>query len=291
MADDIDISAAEEAPELRRGDRGPWVRYLKQMLEHNGLNAGRIDESFDATTESAVREFQQRHASDGAASGVADRRTWISLHGRADALEEIDDLRGETVMGKSKLDKVQADRQELDAGAQVGRRGWIQADINIAVFDHNDLAVPRAHAYVRLMDKDTQEWSDESGIIESGRLHLDEIWMPRSGWLYLYVDSQQPFHDGGEVGQIEGHASFECNGKTVVFEARQAPGLTETVTMSEARTRGWSKSWAFEAGGAISWLAGGASIGGEQTDEYTDETGREWTFIFPGRGWESFEQR
>jgi peptidoglycan hydrolase-like protein with peptidoglycan-binding domain len=290
MPDDIDISAAEVAPELRQGDHGPWVRYLKQMLEHNGLNAGRIDENFDATTESAVRQFQQRYADDGAVTGIADRRTWLSLHGRADSLEQIDDVRGEQVMGQSRLDALQRDGQELDVGAEVGRRGWIQADLNLSVYDHNETEVPYAAAYLRLMDKDTEEWADESGVIESGRFHLDDVWMPRSGWLHLYVDSSQPFHDGNEVGQIVGHASFECNSKTVVFEARQASGVTKTVTVAEARTHGWSKSWTLESGGAIDWLAGGASIGGEQTDEHTDETGREWSFAFPGRGWKKFEQ-
>lgn len=64
-------------PVLRRGDRGPAVRRLQQLLQNAGVSPGAIDGIFGGMTDAAVRTFQARRGL--AVTGVANVATWTAL--------------------------------------------------------------------------------------------------------------------------------------------------------------------------------------------------------------------
>lgn len=64
---------------LRRGSRGSEVRRLQQYLSNLGYLSGRVDGSYGAKTESAVREFQRKNGI--SVSGVATLFTQAVLFG------------------------------------------------------------------------------------------------------------------------------------------------------------------------------------------------------------------
>lgn len=285
---------AASAPVLHLGDSGEWVLYLKQLLEHNGISPGKINDSFDAATQAAVKQFQQRYAVDtDDKPGTVGLVTWQNLIGRADAMEDIDESRGGTVMGQDKLAKVEKGEDNLDPGEQVGRKGWVRTDVHVSVHDCYGVPVAEAQAFARFVDRNTEDASDESGTIHEGRLRFDDVWVPREGWFYLYVSSTQPTPEGYQLGHIEGMADLNCKGGSVVFEARQQEGLTLSLSEAEAQTRGLNRAWSLEYGGSIPWI-GGPSFGGTETTEVTDEstreTGRELSYKFPGNGFDLQQQ-
>ncbi|MEC4818533.1 MAG: peptidoglycan-binding domain-containing protein [Scytonema sp. PMC 1069.18] len=63
-------------PSLRFGDSGNTVRVLQRLLTANGYPV-RVDGSFGALTEVAVRSFQARRGL--GADGVVGSRTWAAL--------------------------------------------------------------------------------------------------------------------------------------------------------------------------------------------------------------------
>lgn len=292
----IEFTVADTAPVLQRGATGDWVFYLKQMLEHNGISPGAINASFDANTEKAVRQYQERYMVGEVTAGrygVVDKKTWTSLLGRAEALEQGDDALGGVVMGHAAHAKQEQKERDLDPGLQVGRPGWARVDLHLSVHDCYGVPVPEALTYARFMDKNDSSVSDEDSRVLDGRLMFNDIWVPRSGWFYLWVDSYQPTPNHGIVGRIEGVASLECTSATLVFQARQNKGEQIWVSESEAHTRGWNTSWSVESGGTIPWV-GGPSFGSGKTEESVDQTtkevGKTLTFTFPGAGFEHFAQ-
>jgi peptidoglycan hydrolase-like protein with peptidoglycan-binding domain len=64
-------------PVLRKGSTDPAVRDLQEALHTLGYDPGPADGVFGATTESAVKKFQQ--AREIAADGVVGRVTWINI--------------------------------------------------------------------------------------------------------------------------------------------------------------------------------------------------------------------
>jgi Putative peptidoglycan binding domain len=295
MADDIEFTVADTAPVLHRGDHGPWVRYLKQLLDHNKVPPGAINESFDATTEAAVRQFQHSYVglNDVHTLGVVDHATWSRLIGRAEDIEHGDDVLGGLVMGDAALDKLQRTEINLEPGDEVARGGWVRVDVHVSVHDCYGVPVPEALAYARFTEKEGEHTSDETTHVHHGRMLFNDVWIPRSGWFHLFVDSHQPTLSGDPLGHVEGLASFECNSKTVIFRARQDKGDTVTLTESEAHTHGLSTSWSVEGNASIPWVGGPSasySEGGGTSDETSHESGKEYTFVFPGHGFAQFEQ-
>jgi peptidoglycan hydrolase-like protein with peptidoglycan-binding domain len=71
------VSAIDEGPELRAGDRGEWVTYLQERLEAAGCSPDGIDGEFGESTTNAVRRFQAASGLDE--TGVVDARTWARL--------------------------------------------------------------------------------------------------------------------------------------------------------------------------------------------------------------------
>ncbi|HEV7544931.1 MAG TPA: peptidoglycan-binding domain-containing protein [Reyranella sp.] len=64
-------------PVLKRGSNDPAVRDLQQALKTLGHDPGAIDGVFGASTESAVKAFQQ--AREITADGIVGRVTWINI--------------------------------------------------------------------------------------------------------------------------------------------------------------------------------------------------------------------
>src|SRR3954464_10030294 len=64
-------------PVLKKGANDPSVRDLQEALKALGYDPGPVDGIFGATTESAVKKFQQ--AREIAADGVVGRVTWINI--------------------------------------------------------------------------------------------------------------------------------------------------------------------------------------------------------------------
>ena len=64
-------------PVLKRGSNDPAVRDLQQALKTLGHDPGAIDGVFGASTESAVKAFQQ--AREIPADGIVGRVTWINI--------------------------------------------------------------------------------------------------------------------------------------------------------------------------------------------------------------------
>ncbi|NEN97116.1 MAG: peptidoglycan-binding protein [Moorea sp. SIO3I7] len=72
---------------LQLGDRGPEVRRLQEALRFEGLEPGRIDDSYGRNTESEVRRFQRRNNLPD--TGVADLETLQAL-GLIDLISEAE---------------------------------------------------------------------------------------------------------------------------------------------------------------------------------------------------------
>ena len=73
-------------PVLKRGSNDPEVRDLQQALKTLGHDPGAIDGVFGASTESAVKAFQQ--AREIPADGIVGRVTWINID-EADQSEPV----------------------------------------------------------------------------------------------------------------------------------------------------------------------------------------------------------
>jgi peptidoglycan hydrolase-like protein with peptidoglycan-binding domain len=78
---------ADAAPEIGKGEKGEWVTFLQQWLEHHGFELGATSGVFDDATETAVQSFQQRSRLEQ--TGRADRATWrvIALGGPTETLD------------------------------------------------------------------------------------------------------------------------------------------------------------------------------------------------------------
>jgi peptidoglycan hydrolase-like protein with peptidoglycan-binding domain len=73
-------------PVLKRGSTDPAVRDLQEALEALGYAPGPIDGVFGATTETAVKAFQQ--AKEITADGIVGKVTWINID-EADQSEPV----------------------------------------------------------------------------------------------------------------------------------------------------------------------------------------------------------
>ena len=73
-------------PVLKRGSNDPAVRDLQQALKTLGHDPGAIDGVFGASTEGAVKTFQQ--AREITADGIVGRVTWINID-EADQSEPV----------------------------------------------------------------------------------------------------------------------------------------------------------------------------------------------------------
>ena len=73
-------------PNLQKGSTDPAVRDLQEALKVLGYNPGSIDGVFGATTEAAVKAFQQ--AKGVSADGVVGKVTWINID-EADQSEPV----------------------------------------------------------------------------------------------------------------------------------------------------------------------------------------------------------
>lgn len=68
-------------PRLEEFDRGQWVLYAQQRLQHHGFEPQdhKIDGYFGPMTKEAVRDFQGTYGLE--VTGVIDERTWELLEG------------------------------------------------------------------------------------------------------------------------------------------------------------------------------------------------------------------
>src|SRR4029079_4105810 len=73
-------------PNLQKGSTDPAVRDLQEALKALGYDPGSIDGVFGATTDAAVKAFQQ--AKGISADGVVGRKTWINID-EADKSEPV----------------------------------------------------------------------------------------------------------------------------------------------------------------------------------------------------------
>src|ERR1700716_1301557 len=73
-------------PTLQRGSTDPAVRDLQEALKALGYNPGPIDGVFGATTEAAVKAFQQARGI--TADGIVGKVTWINID-EADQSEPV----------------------------------------------------------------------------------------------------------------------------------------------------------------------------------------------------------
>ena len=64
-------------PNLQKGSTDPAVRDLQRALKALGNNPGPIDGVFGATTEAAVKAFQQARGI--TADGIVGKITWINI--------------------------------------------------------------------------------------------------------------------------------------------------------------------------------------------------------------------
>jgi peptidoglycan hydrolase-like protein with peptidoglycan-binding domain len=64
-------------PNLQKGSTDPAVRDLQEALKALGYNPGPIDGVFGATTEAAVKAFQQARSI--TADGIVGKVTWINI--------------------------------------------------------------------------------------------------------------------------------------------------------------------------------------------------------------------
>ena len=73
-------------PNLQKGSNDPTVRDLQEALKALGYNPGPVDGVFGATTEAAVKAFQQ--AKGITADGIVGKITWINID-EADQSEPV----------------------------------------------------------------------------------------------------------------------------------------------------------------------------------------------------------
>ena len=73
-------------PNLQKGSNDPAVRDLQEALKALGYNPGPVDGVFGATTEAAVKSFQQ--AKGITADGIVGKITWINID-EADQSEPV----------------------------------------------------------------------------------------------------------------------------------------------------------------------------------------------------------
>ena len=73
-------------PNLQKGSTDPAVRDLQEALKALGYNPGPIDGVFGATTEAAVKAFQQARGI--TADGIVGKVTWINID-EADQSEPV----------------------------------------------------------------------------------------------------------------------------------------------------------------------------------------------------------
>ena len=73
-------------PNLQKGSTDPAVRELQEALKALGYNPGPIDGVFGATTEAAVKAFQQARSI--TVDGVVGKVTWINID-EADQSEPV----------------------------------------------------------------------------------------------------------------------------------------------------------------------------------------------------------
>jgi peptidoglycan hydrolase-like protein with peptidoglycan-binding domain len=73
-------------PNLQKGSNDPAVRDLQEALKALGYNPGTVDGVFGATTEAAVKAFQQ--AKGITADGIVGKITWINID-EADQSEPV----------------------------------------------------------------------------------------------------------------------------------------------------------------------------------------------------------
>jgi peptidoglycan hydrolase-like protein with peptidoglycan-binding domain len=74
-------------PNLQKGSNDPAVRDLQEALKALGYNPGPVDGVFGATTEAAVKAFQQAKGSI-TADGIVGKITWINID-EADQSEPV----------------------------------------------------------------------------------------------------------------------------------------------------------------------------------------------------------
>jgi hypothetical protein len=284
MTNEIDISVAETAPELRRGDHGPWVRYLHQLLEANDRLTAidirvAIDDTFSDDTDKAVRTYQRWMPTE--ANGVVTRPMWESLIQGAATFEANDDWRGDVTGAPDRA-------KELGAAEQIGRKGWRQVDIDISIVSFLGRSFPNSTAYVRFVDGEGYS-SDEGGVTDEGLLRLREVWVPcdSGAYLYLYVDSNQP-GPSGRLGDVQGHCQLSVNAssKHLRFHAKQTDGPEGTISEEQGYSRGWTRGSEVNAGIDLEIVSIGASHSVEESHEQSSSSGRSLTVKYPGTGFD-----
>ena len=98
-------------PNLQRGSTDPAVRDLQEALKAIGYNPGPIDGVFGATTEAAVKAFQQ--AKGISADGVVGKVTWINI-------DEADQSEPVLKVGSTGLPVRRAQKRMSSVGYDVG---------------------------------------------------------------------------------------------------------------------------------------------------------------------------
>jgi peptidoglycan hydrolase-like protein with peptidoglycan-binding domain len=274
MADEIVFTVADTAPVLRRGEHGDWVRYLQQLLETVGHKPGAINSSFGSETEQAVKAFQNWVPM--AATGVVDKATWEKLISSAETLEYADSARGSVAHSKD------ADHTKLDAGGEVGRKGWRKVSMNCIIQDFRRHPFPNTAVYVRFSDE-TGATSDEGGHTVDGVFRLHDIWVPNRGQIHLYINSTQrgPM---GQLGPVEGLQHLVCKGDHIGFTATQTQGETRTATFEEAQSWGWMHGTTLEVGIDAKVVSTGAQVSQEHSGEHSYGNSEAMTFTFGGNG-------
>jgi peptidoglycan hydrolase-like protein with peptidoglycan-binding domain len=282
MTDQIEFSVAETAPVLRKGDTGPWVRYLQQLLEANDRLTAIdirvvIDDSFGDDTDKAVRTYQRWMPTE--ANGVVDRAMWESLIRGAETFEQNDDWRARQTGAPARAN-------ELGPAEQIGRRGWKQVDVDITIQSFLDRPFPDSTAYVRFVDH-TGASSDEGGVTNEGLLRLREVWVPSEpgAYLYLYVDSFQP-GPNGILGDVHGMTAMTASSKLLRFHAKQSDGPEGTISEEQGSSRGWTRGTEVNAGIDLEIVSVGASTSVEHSTEESSSRGRSLTVKYPGTGFE-----
>jgi peptidoglycan hydrolase-like protein with peptidoglycan-binding domain len=98
-------------PNLQKGSTAPAVRDLQEALKALGYNPGSIDGVFGATTEAAVKAFQQ--AKGISADGAVGKVTWINI-------DEADQSEPVLKMGSTGLPVRRAQKRMSLVGYDVG---------------------------------------------------------------------------------------------------------------------------------------------------------------------------
>ena len=98
-------------PVLKKGSTDPAVRDLQSALKSLGYYSGPIDGAFGATTETAVKAFQQ--AKEITVDGIVGRVTWINI-------DEADQSEPVLKIGSTGLPVRRAQKRMSLVGFQVG---------------------------------------------------------------------------------------------------------------------------------------------------------------------------